>query len=66
MLMEGFKGKESMYKELKNHSPTKTIGKPNDISDIISFLIKNDLKFLNGSNIVLDGGISNLLNDPDF
>lgn len=66
MLMEGFKEKRTMFNKLKNYHPTKTIGKPEDIAEIVNFLIKNELKFMNGSNIFLDGGISNLLNDPDF
>ena len=51
------------YDKLSSYHPVNKIGDPNNISNLIISIISNP--FLNGSIIELDGGISNVLNDPD-
>ena len=64
MLVDGFQDSAKL-KELKAFHPTNTICSLDEISDFILSLLKNNIKFLNGSIINLDGGISHLLNDPE-
>lgn len=64
MLVDGFQDSAKL-KELKAFHPTNTICSLDEISDFILSLLKNNIKFLNGSIINLDGGISHLLSDPE-
>ena len=50
------------YDKLSSYHPVNKIGDPRNISNLIISIINNP--FLNGSIIELDGGISNVLNDP--
>ena len=61
MLVEGLS--RGAYRNLNTYHPTQSIGKPSNISDIILSILGND--FINGSIIDVDGGISNILHDPD-
>lgn len=61
MLVDGLTGEG--YLSLEKYHPTQSIGEPDDISDIILSIIGNG--FINGSIIDVDGGISNVLNDPE-
>lgn len=51
------------FRSLNTYHPTQSIGNPNNISDIILSIVNNE--FINGSIIDVDGGISNVLHDPD-
>lgn len=63
MLLSGFKNKKDLLK-LKGTHPTQSIGTPSEVAQLVSFLIENNINFLNGANIELDGGISSRLHDP--
>ena len=62
MLLDGL-GNKKLVEKVKNFHPTKTIGHPDDIVKIVTFIITNKIRFLNGSNISMDGGISHRLHD---
>ncbi len=64
MLISGFENKENLQKLKKCH-PSVSIGKPEDVAKMALFLVQSDMIFLNGSCLTLDGGISNVLHDPE-
>ena len=64
MLKEGFIGNQKALQELESYHPTNSIAVPEDIASIIGRLILEPIKFMNGSIIEIDGGISSLLSDP--
>ena len=47
-----------IQKMLDEHVPLKSFGKPEDIGNIVSFLLSNRAKFITGSCFVVDGGQS--------
>lgn len=63
MLREGFNFDESAIDELREIHPVQKIGKPQDVANLALFLSSENLGFIHGANIVLDGGISSVLND---
>jgi NAD(P)-dependent dehydrogenase (short-subunit alcohol dehydrogenase family) len=63
MLLDGFDNDIAKVNQLANLHPSRTIGQPSEIAILALSISNNDLKFLNGSNISIDGGISNTLND---
>jgi len=65
MLKKGFLGKKEKLKELKQFHPTKSIGNPKDLAKFIKTLTQLDQIFLSGSKFEYDGGISNVLHDPN-
>lgn len=65
MLRAGFEGDEQKIKELNYLHPSKTIGEPDEISNLVIFLLTTKSPFLNGSVIKIDGGISSRLFDPN-
>jgi NAD(P)-dependent dehydrogenase (short-subunit alcohol dehydrogenase family) len=64
MLMKGFNNNEAILSQLKKFHPTGSIGCPYEVAELAYYLIESAPKFLNGSSIMLDGGINNLLKDP--
>ena len=44
---------------VKNFIPTKNMGEPKDISNMCIYLCSDYAKYINGSNIVIDGGLLN-------
>ena len=63
MLRAGFDNDESKIDELRGLHPTGDIGGPDEVARLAVFISSSESLFLNGSNITLDGGISNVLND---
>ena len=41
--------------------PTKKLGESQDVSNLCLFLSTNYAKYINGSNFVVDGGVSNAI-----
>ena len=39
------------------HYPIKRIGKPSEIADTVIYLVSDLSSFVNGTNIVVDGGL---------
>lgn len=42
---------------IKNATPLKRNGKPEDIADVVSFLISDKARFITGCDILVDGGV---------
>lgn len=64
MLLEGFKDYPERYDDLIKVLPTRRLGAPRDVADLVSFIMETDSNYLNGSEIRIDGGISGRLHDP--
>lgn len=65
MLRDGFNNDEEMVKKLHELHPLQRIGKPAEVSKLALLLAEDELGFINGANICIDGGISNVLKDLD-
>ncbi len=65
MLREGFDHNEEMIEKLHALHPVQRIGRPAEVARLCVFLSQNHFDFLNGTNIEMDGGISNVLKDLD-
>ena len=46
------------HNELTKRTPTKKMGKPSDISELIWFLVSMNSNYLHGSSISIDGGLT--------
>lgn len=66
MLREGFDNDESVIDKLAKIHPSQEIGDSEDLAAFIFSITKANNRFLNGSNISFDGGISNALLDIDI
>ena len=55
------KNKKIFNKILKNSFPIERLGNGLDVINLLNFIISNNSNYLNGSNIILDGGISDTL-----
>jgi len=49
---------EEVRQKLINAQPTKSIGKPEDVADLIEFLVSKNTGFITGQTIYVDGGKS--------
>lgn len=65
MLKTGFEEKIELYQQLKSYHPQNRIGKPEEVAKLALALTSNDMPFLHGSVIKLDGGIGGCLHDPN-
>lgn len=63
MLREGFNFDETAIDELREIHPVRKIGKPDDVANLALYLSSENLGFIHGANIALDGGISSVLKD---
>jgi NAD(P)-dependent dehydrogenase (short-subunit alcohol dehydrogenase family) len=63
MLLEGFNNEIQKVNELNEIHPIQRIGRPNEVAKLALLLVSDELGFINGANISLDGGISNVLKD---
>ena len=63
MLKDGLS--EESFNKIASSHPTKTIGLPKDLAELIYKILSIDSNFINGTKINFDGGISNLLHDPE-
>ncbi len=64
MLKAGF-DEESKLNELESFHPSKSIGNPEDLAQLVKSVSLLDDNFLTGSVIEYNGGISNTLHDPN-
>jgi len=64
MLQEGFDNDAAKLQALKFCHPTLSIGMPEEIARLAVVIAGQDLKFLNGSLIGIDGGVRSVLHDP--
>ncbi|MDC3144202.1 SDR family oxidoreductase [Pelagibacteraceae bacterium] len=51
-------GKEEAIKKLARQIPINRIGEPSDVANAVLYLASDESKFMTGSEIVLDGGLS--------
>lgn len=65
MLLDGFDNDMQKVKSLAELHPVQAIGGVEEVALAVSFLLDDKNKFLNGSVLSLDGGISSKLNDFD-
>jgi gluconate 5-dehydrogenase len=65
MLRDGFDNDENKVKLLNEMHPSQRIGKPAEVSKLALLLAEDQLGFINGANIQIDGGISSVLKDLD-
>jgi len=65
MLRDGFDNNEQKVQQLNELHPMQRIGKPAEVSKLALLLAEDELGFINGANINIDGGISNVLKDLD-
>ena len=47
-----------MKKNLEKNIPLKKVGKPDDIANGIMFLLSDQSKYITGTEIVVDGGVT--------
>jgi len=64
MLREGFVGRPEALASLHHHHPSGRIGVPHEVARMALYMASDEIGFLNGSNINLDGGIGGRLHDP--
>ncbi|WP_183579098.1 SDR family NAD(P)-dependent oxidoreductase [Mucilaginibacter sp. X5P1] len=65
MLRDGFNNDEAKVRMLNELHPSQRIGKPQEVSQLALLLAEDKLGFINGANLNIDGGISNVLKDLD-
>jgi len=63
MLLAGFDGNKDALKSLQKLHPVQRIGTPEEVAELVFFLITKNTGFINGANFTLDGGISSVLHD---
>ncbi len=64
MLKAGFEGKQSEFALLESFHPQGRIGLPEEVANLAYYLSSNESRFLHGSCVSMDGGISSCLSDP--
>jgi NAD(P)-dependent dehydrogenase (short-subunit alcohol dehydrogenase family) len=69
-LSEVHYSKEGVTESRTARIPARRIGRPEDIAGIVSFLATDGASYINGEDVVVDGGflkasLSNLYNNPD-
>ena len=64
MLKQEFENHPGKLKNLNALYPTGRIGTPQDIAELVLYLIEDAPAFMNGSIIGVDGEISSVLHDP--
>lgn len=63
MLHEGFNNDADKVQKLHELHPLQRIGKPAEVAKLALLLAEDNLGFINGANLQIDGGISNVLKD---
>ena len=57
-MQKRWKKKPSMKRNLEKNIPLKKVGKPEDITNGIMFLLSDQSKYITGTEIIIDGGIT--------
>ena len=65
MLRTGFNGDNEKLAELNAMHPVHRIGQPEEIAELVAFLIDSKATFMTGATIPIDGAIGARLHDPD-
>ena len=56
-MQDRWKKNPKSKKNLANSIPLKRIGKPEDISNVVLFLLSEQSSFITGTEIIVDGGL---------
>ena len=64
MLKKGFAGREEAFQKLSACHPTQVLGTPEEVARVALLLLKENLPFINGTIITIDGGVGSVLHDP--
>jgi NAD(P)-dependent dehydrogenase (short-subunit alcohol dehydrogenase family) len=64
MLLAGFADSPEQLDALRTCHPTKQLGQPHEVARLARMIVCENIHFLTGSTISLDGGISGRLHDP--
>ncbi|GGB65218.1 short chain dehydrogenase [Flavobacterium suaedae] len=51
---------EAAEKEYSQRNPTRRLGKPEEVGNLVAFLLSDECQYVNGQTIAIDGGESNL------
>jgi len=65
MLDAGFVGKPERYAKLKDCHPVRRIGLAEEVAKLALAITDNEMGFIHGACLCIDGGISSALVDPD-
>lgn len=65
MLLRGFRNDPKKLKTLRTFHPTNRLGYPEEIASLVLDVVSDKYRFLNGTTINIDGGISARLHDPE-
>jgi NAD(P)-dependent dehydrogenase (short-subunit alcohol dehydrogenase family) len=65
MLIAGFHGLQEELNQLAKYHPRSKIGQPEEVANLALTLTKQNMNFLSGCLIGLDGGIASRLHDPE-
>ena len=57
-MQKRWKKKPSIKKNLEKNIPIKKVGKPEDIANGIMFLLSDQSKYITGTEIIIDGGVT--------
>ena len=57
MALKASKEHPEQMEMIKNATPLKRNGKPEDVTDVIKFLVSDAARFITGSDILVDGGV---------
>ena len=57
-MQKRWKKKPSMKRNLEKNIPLKKVGKPEDIANGIMFLLSDQSKYITGTEIIIDGGVT--------
>lgn len=47
---------EELYRDIEGKIPVRRLGKPQDVAEVVAFLMSDAASYINGTSIVLDGG----------
>lgn len=64
MLLDGFRENPEAFKELLKYHPTNSIASPNEVAEVVAFLLSEQCPFINGTVLDINGGIGSRLHDP--
>lgn len=56
--MKKFPDADMLMREISARTPAKRVGTPDDIADVVMFLISSSARWIYGQSIVVDGGLS--------
>ena len=63
--LDKFEDREAELKRMERHYPLKRSGRPEDIASLVVYLLSGANRFISGQTILVDGGISALMESPD-